>query len=494
MQHGSAQSLDRRLFLAAGGAALLAAPGATWAESETRPSGGAAETRRLSEAIAAFVTGFDLKNVPPVAVERARIAFVDTIGVMLAGSRQPAAEIVCDMVRSEASSPAAAIVGQWLQASPQLAAMANAVAAHDMDYDLTYLIGQMVAPIIPALLPLAESVGATPAETLAAFMVGFEVSSRFGRAGPQLASGGGWHSAGTIGVIGTAAACARLLKLPASAIPDVLGIAVSMAGGVGANYGTMTKALHSGMAARNGVVAALLGASGFTSNPAAIEGRDGFFGNFLRGLDTHLEAFNDLGSSYDLAERGFRLKLYPCGGQTHTAIDSALKLRDTLGVRLADVLAIKVGVTKYGAKRASSNYPVSIENAKFSMPYLVAYSLVHGAPLLPAFTEEALRDDKVRAFARNVSVTVDAEFADVIDEAPSRLVVTFTDRRTQELVRTAASGSPKFPLTKAQIEAKFFACAEQTIERDAAESILATLNTLGEQPSFKEFWPLLRRA
>src|SRR5262249_48245458 len=159
-------------------------------------------------------------------------------------------------------------------------------------------------------------------------------------------------------------------------------IAVSMAGGVGANYGTMTKPMHSGLASRNGILAAQLGGRGYTSNHAAIEGRDGYFGTFVRGLETKPETFDDLGRVSDLAERGFSLKLYPCGGQSHTAIDTALALRETLAPRLADIAGIKVGVTAYGAKRIRSDYPVSAENAKFSAPYLVAYSLIHGAPLL----------------------------------------------------------------------------------------------------------------
>jgi 2-methylcitrate dehydratase PrpD len=372
--------------------------------------------------------------------------------------------------------------------------MANAVAGHTMDFDFSYLIGQMVAPIIPALLPLAESIGATPAETMAAFMVGFEVASRLGRASPEMASVAGWHATSAIGVIGTAAACARLLKVPAARIPDVLGISVSMAGGVGANYGTMTKPLHSGLAARNGILAARLGSRGFTANPAAIEGRDGFFGTFLRGLKVPMEAFEDLGRSSDLAERGFKLKRYPCGGQGHTAIDTALLLRDSLAPRLADVAGIRIGVTKYAAKRVSAKYPTSVEGAKFSAPYVVGYALVHGAPRIAAFTEEALRDDAVKAVAQKVSLTVDPEFADVFDEAPSRTTVTFADGQTIEQARYYASGSSKFPLTPAQIEDKFHDCAAQAIEKPAADNILATLNRLGDQPSFQELWPLLARA
>ena len=315
---------------------------------------------------------------------------------MLAGSRSEPAAIVLELVRAEDAKPAVSIVGQSLRSSPQLAALANGVASHALDFDFTYMQGQLVAPVIPALLPLAESTGATPAETLAAFIVGFEVASRLSRANPNHNGGGAWHATGTIGTIGAAAACARLLKLPAAKIPDVLGISVSMAAGVNANYGTMTKPLHVGQGARNAIVAALLGARGFSANPAAIEGRGGFASTFARGLEWQPDAFDDLGRTSDLAERGFRPKRYPCGGVIHTGIDAALKLREELGPRVADISAIKAGISKYAANRASEQYPTNTEAAKFNLQYVVAYALANGPPTLSAFDEDAINNARVQ--------------------------------------------------------------------------------------------------
>ena len=375
-----------------------------------------------------FIAGFDLKQAPALAVERARTAFIDTVGVMLAGSRSEPAGIVLELVRAEGAKPAVSIVGQSLRSSPQLAALANGVASHALDFDFTYMQGQLVAPIIPALLPLAESTGATPAETLAAFMVGFEVASRLSRANPNHNGGGAWHATGTIGTIGAAAACARLLKLPAAEIADVLGISVSMAAGVNANYGTMTKPLHVGQGARNAILAAQLGGRGFTANPAAIEGRGGFASTFARGLEWQPRAFDDLGRSFDLAERGFRPKRYPCGGVIHTGIDAALTLRDELGPRVADISAIKAGISKYAANRASEQYPTNTEAAKFNLQYVVGYALANGPPTLSAFGEDAIKDARVKALARMVSVAIDPAFADAHEDYPTRLTVTLARR------------------------------------------------------------------
>jgi len=485
----TSQSIDRRTLLGASAAVLLAATQA--ARGEEAPAPG---QKKLSELIADFVVGFDLGAVPPLAIERARLAFTDTMGVMLAGSREKVAQIACDMVKAEGSAPQASVVGQVFRASPQLAALANGVAAHAMDYDFSYIMGQPMVPIIPALLPLAETAGATQKEVMAAFIVGFEVASRLARANTTQSLAGGWHAVGTIGTTAAAVACARLMRVPAAQIVDAVGISASLAGGFSANFGTMTKPLHAGQAARNGMMAAFLAQRGFTASAVALEGNNGYFRAFARGLDVTFAPFHDLGRVWDIAERGFRPKLYPCGGLSHTAIDATLELRDQLLPRMADIDRITASITRYAAARIGDKYPVSIENAKFSMPYVAGYTLVHGAPKLAAFTESAINDAQVRNAAKLVAVAIDPEFADVFAESPSRLIVGFKDGTKVEKLRYYASGTQQFPLTSAQVEGKFMDCAAQAVSRDTADKIFAAMQTLGETPSFDTLWPLVRRA
>src|SRR5579871_6346707 len=377
--------IDRRTLLATSSAALLAASAAARAEDKAAPP--AADSKKLSDLIADFTVNFDPKSAPPLALERTRLAFTDTMGVMLAGSREKVAELAGDMVKAEGAAPAASVVGQSFKTSPQLAALANGVAAHAMDYDFSYIMGQPMVPIIPALLPLAETTGASQSDVIAAYIVGFEVASRMARASPTQSRERGWRAVGTIGTTAAAVACARLMKLPAAQIPDVVGISASLAGGFSSNFGTMTKPLHAGQAARNGLMAALLAQRGFTANPSALEGTNGYFKAFAGGLDVSYAPFHDLGRTYDIVERGFKPKLYPCGGLGHTAIDATLELRPQLLPRIADITGVTASITRYAAQRIGSKYPVSVENAKFSMPYVAAYTLVHGAPFLAAFTE-----------------------------------------------------------------------------------------------------------
>jgi 2-methylcitrate dehydratase PrpD len=483
-------SVDRRLFLGGTATALMAAHRPVLAQqpaAEAKPA-------NLSDAIARFVTGFDLKAAPARAIETARTAFVDTVGVTLAGSRSEPATLIGDMVRAEGAAPAVSVIGQSYKTSPQLAALADGVASHALDFDFTFGQGQLAAPLIPALLPLAESAGATPAEVLAAFIVGFEVIARFTRANPNHNGVGLWHGTSTIGTIGAATACARLLKAPAQTIPDILGISVSLASGVNANYGTMTKPLHAGQAARNAIMAAELGRHGFTANRNAIEGRGGFVQAFARGLTWRPEAFDDLGQRYDLVDMGIRPKRYPCGGVIHTGIDGALMIRDELGARAADIAAIKAGISKYAQSRAGEQYPANTEAAKFNLQYVVAYALAHGAPKLASFDEAAIKDERVRALATMISVALDPEFAEAKDgDYPTRLAVSLKDGTTIEKLVVYASGTPHNPMSPAQMQEKFFDCAAQAISAEAAKKIFAVLSTLGEQNSFGDFWALLRR-
>jgi 2-methylcitrate dehydratase PrpD len=163
---------------------------------------------------------------------------------------------------------------------------------------------------------------------------------------------------------------------------------------------------------------------------------------------------------------------------------------------VADITAIKAGITKYAASRAGTQYPASMEAAKFNLQYVVAYSLAHGAPKLASFEPAAIGDPRVKALAGTMQVSFDPEFADAHGgDYPTRLTVTLKDGRTAEKLVTYASGTAKNPMSAAQLRDKFFDCAAHAgVAHSAAEKIAAILDRLGEQPSISELWPLLRKS
>jgi 2-methylcitrate dehydratase PrpD len=273
-----------------------------------------------------------------------------------------------------------------------------------------------------------------------------------------------------------------------------MGIAGSLGSGFTANFATMTKPLHCGNAARNGVLAATLGKAGYTANPAAFEGRNGYFTAFGRGVDVSVEGFTDLGTRYDLVSGRYRFKPYPCGGLTHTSIEAALDLRKQVGGRLGEIKSIHCGVSRAAGQRASTAWPADIEQAKFSVGYLVPYSLVHGAPKIAAFTEKALQDERVKALQPKLTAAVDPELGRGGDDSPARIRITMNDGQVHEQRKDFSTGSVKLPMSQAQLEEKFFDCAAVVIDKERAAKILAILNAMPARDSFSDFWPLFRQA
>src|SRR5437870_640061 len=224
------------------------------------------ELMNVTGKIAQFVVDTKYEKIPPKAIETAKTAILDCLGVALAGSKEEDAKICAQIARQEGAREEATVIGQKLKTSALHAALANGTAAHALDFDHSFtLMGQPTAPIIPAVFSLGDSLGASGRQIIEAYAAGFEVTGKLAyslRDTPH----DGWHAPSTLGSFGAAAACAKLLRLNSSQIEMALGITASMASGIVGNFGTMTKPLHVGLGARNGVLAARLAQSGFTAN------------------------------------------------------------------------------------------------------------------------------------------------------------------------------------------------------------------------------------
>jgi 2-methylcitrate dehydratase PrpD len=451
-------------------------------------------TPTCSERIAKFVAEFDLDQAPSDLIGIAERGFVDTIGVMLAGSREPAARMAAQLAADEGAAPVTGIVGRGFRTSPQNAALANGTATQALDYDLSFMMGQSSAALIPGLLPLAESTGATPREMIAAFIVGSEVCGALGRSYPLLSSDGGWHGAGVLGTISAAAAYARLTGQPVAGIPDTIGIAASMASAISVNFGTMTKPLHAGLAARNGVAALGLGAQGFTAHPLALEGKNGFFACFAQALDWDTEPFERLGQDFALLDPGIKIKAFACGGLLHCSIQAALSLRERENPDIAKISRIGVGVNPHAFGRAIDRYPWSEDSSRFSLRYLVPYALIHGAPILEAFTEAGYGDAAVRALGEKYEGRVDAEFAGARGSgrsSPGRVTLEMTDGTRLEEVIYEPLGYPSNPLSDEALRNKFESCAAPVIGAARAAELFDYLSNLSGQDSLTDLWPLI---
>jgi 2-methylcitrate dehydratase PrpD len=318
---------------------------------------------------------------------------------------------------------------------------------------------------------------------LAAYLVGFEVTTKLVCSIPDHSVKEGWHSAGTLGALGAAVACAKLLGLEVGAVRTTLGIAASMASGFIWNYGTMTKPLHAGLAARNGVLAATLAGNGFTANPSILEGARGFHESYSRGSPYDLTVIESLGKSFELVERGIGFKAYPCGGLIHSAVDAVLEMNAEHRLAPEMIDNIHVGVTPHTYTKVLGKIPQTTTESKFSMGYILARAVVDGKVTLDTFTEEAIGDASVIRLAEKVRMEVDPELEeDAEGSRPSKVSIRLTDGRTiSGRVDYAKGTAKKWPLTPEELRDKFINCARRGLREKAvfeAASMIERLETL----------------
>jgi 2-methylcitrate dehydratase PrpD len=431
-------------------------------------------TRQVAE----FVVGAAYDRIPPLAIEKAKDAILDAVGVALAGSQDPAGRIAAEFAREEHPGDDAALFGHGQRASATGAAFANGVATHAMDFDASFtMMGQPTAGLMATVFAAAEPLGASGRQLLEAYVAGFEVIAKLAWSMPKGWGEGGWHATATLGSLGCTAAAARLLGLDVEQTRMALGIVSSMAGGVVGNFGTMSKPLHAGQAARNGVVAAKLAQKGYSGNASTLEAPVGFMETFGAGAPFDLSPLDQLGTVYDM-EQGLRYKAYPCGGLAHTAIDAALALRQEHEIAPDAVEHVDAQVTSYTARRIIYGIPETELQAKFSIPYLLARSIYDGPPTIDAFTDEAIAEPAVLALAGRISMEVDPSFDNASGGRPARVTVRLKDGRSLARQVDFPKGNPESPFSPDELRAKFRSCARHALNDKTAAEALDQLDKL----------------
>jgi 2-methylcitrate dehydratase PrpD len=443
--------------------------------------------------IAQFVVSAKYENLPPKAIETAKVAVRDCLGVALAGSKEEDAKICAEIARLEQAKEETTVIGQGFKSSALNAALANGTAAHAMDFDHSFtLMGQPTSPIIPATFALGEALGASGRQIIEAYAAGYEVTAKIVHS-LRDSEHDGWHAPSTVGVFGAAAACAKLLGLNASQVEMALGMSASMAGGIVANFGTMTKPLHAGLGARNGVLAAKLAAGGYTANGKAIESGFGFYKVLHQGTPIDEKPIEELGQSYALLSDGIRIKPYPCGGLTHQVIDSILEFRAKNGLTPEMVERVDVDVVKHTFERIVFKVPQTSIQGKFCMPYLVARALIDGEVSLHAFTDAAVRDRNVLKLAERVQMNLDNNLRKTDPGGrPCRVTVRLKDGKVLTREAQHSRGSSEFPMSEDELRGKFTQCARETLSADAAERALAQIEGLEKVENVRSLTEILR--
>src|SRR5215510_8181203 len=265
----------------------------------------------LTEELARRINALSYDILPAAAVQAAKVGVLDYVGVTLAGCREDTARIPAGVLVRGASNGAALVFGGSDRINPLDAALVNGTASHALDFDdcSNTLGGHPSAPILPALIALADETGASGRELITAYVAGFETECKIGLGVHLYHYTHGWHPTATLGVFGSAAACAKLMKLSEAQTATALAIAASLASGIKANFGTMVKPLHVGHCSRNGLFAALLARDGFTANQGAFEHKQGFF-NVFNGAGNYdaTKILPAWGNPFDMVSPGIAVK------------------------------------------------------------------------------------------------------------------------------------------------------------------------------------------
>ncbi len=439
----------------------------------------------LTANLGAFVSGLTLADVPGEARDVAKTGFADCFGVMIAGAREPVVGLVDRELAAADGRALASLIPSLGRRNVADAALVNGVAAHVLDYDDVTLDGHPSAVLVPAILAQGEVSGSSGADMLAAYAAGYEVWAELLVREPVPLHRKGWHPTAVRGTIAAAAACARLQGLGADTTAVALALAGSMAGGLVANFGTLTKCFQVGRAAQSGVIAARLAKAGLTASPDALEHQSGFLAAFSPGGKPDLaRPFAARNREWHLVRQGLNVKRYPICYATHRAIDAALALAARHHLRPADVDEVRVSTGEMQMLMLRNARPQTAFEAKFSMQFAMASSLVARSVGLAQLTDGFVLRPDVQSLFPRVSIATTPETMDGSAFAPSETVAIVTRggavHASEPIV--FAKGSRQHPLSREELYAKFVDCLGDDLSapaRDGAFEKLMSLERLG---------------
>jgi aconitate decarboxylase len=444
------------------------------------------DTYPATRELARRVVETDAAELPDEVIDVAEQVLLDGVSNMLAGSQEPMS-LVVRQAMADIHGPGGSTVIGHRERLPLLAAVyVNSTFCHSMDFEIMwYPLTHPTSPVLPALLAIAETRPVSGRELLTALALGFEVQGRLRKesvdAGfPHLY---GFHPPGVVGVLGAAAASARLLGLDVDQTAMAIGMACSRAGGVMANTGSMTKAAHSANAARQGLEAALLVERGVTANPGALEGVHGLAEVLYEGRLDLRRMVESFGRPYRMVDPGLSVKRFPSQYPTHWSIQAALELREAAGLAGDEIerVQVTVGSNNESARRG---WPTTGLEGKFSLSYVVACALLDGRVEIPTFRDERLAAPDVQRLKDRIEIVYD-DAIDAMDfsAAQSTVRVETVDGRVLEQTVVRPLGIWDNPLDGAGREEKFRQCAHHAgMPATAQDELLSALRRARDLP------------
>ena len=442
-----------------------------------------------SETIGRFAGELKLADVPAAVVEKAKLVFLDTLGIALASSTMDFGLMAINVARKLGGPKASLLIGTSDRVAAANAVIANGTLAHGLDYDDTLEEAIVHTGCCAGITALAagEEVGATGAAVLEAAIVGTEVLCKVGLVAPGKFHARGFHPTAICSTFGAAAAAGKLYGLNLNQWVDAFGLCGSQSSGI-IEYladGTWTKRIHPGWSAHGGVIATLLAKEGFRGPAKVLEGTHGFFSAFGGKNDYDFEKILELGQRWEIPRLTF--KSYPCGSISHPYMDCALRIKQKHSPHPDQIKEVICRTAEGPVHRlweplANKQKPVSSYGAKFSLPYSIAVMLIRGRAGLEEFSESAIRDHELLALAAKVRYEIDPTI-DYPRHFEGHVQLKMKDGSVFTEDQLHPRGGYEDPLPPEEIEAKFHANARLALAEHDVEEIIRLVQQLEALPS-----------
>jgi 2-methylcitrate dehydratase PrpD len=435
----------------------------------------------ITEMLAKFVVNHPSRGWDDNVEREAHRTFANWVGCAIGPSGHETVQAALAAVNELTPAPQASLLGRTEKVDMANAAMLNGISSHTFDFDDTHLktIIHPAGPVASAVLALGEHIGATGRAMLDALVLGIEVSCRVGNAVYPNHYDRGWHITGSTGMLGSAAACSRLLGLDAQRTQMALGIAASQPIGLREQFGTMTKPFHPGGAAKAGLMAALMAKHGYTASKRALEAPRGLMQVFSDKTDWS-EITERLGETWEIALNTY--KPFACGIVIHPSIDGCVQLRNQHDLKPEQIKKVTLKVHSLVLELTGKKTPADGLQAKFSVYHSCAAGLIFGRAGEHEYADEIVNRPDVVALRSKVEAIVD----DSIDEASADLTIETTDGRTLHVFVEHAIGSVERPMSDEQLKAKFVDQSAPVIGQQKAEQAFAVAMRLADCADAKE--------
>ena len=443
------------------------------------------EAKEITARLADFIESTEMSDIPGPVIQTAKLLVSDFLGVATAGSVEPSARIIQEVISEQGRNGKATVIGTDLGSHPTWSSLANGISGHTVDYDDVSqpMYGHPTTAVLPAALALGELLDISGSELLKAYIIGLEVAVKLSYGMNPAHYEHGWHSTCTLGSLGSTAAASKLLGLKGHQLRTALALGASQAGGLQQNFGTMIKSFHAGRAAQNGVLAAILAQRGWTGDQNILESPLGFFHIFCgEGRFDGQKCVDMLGSPFDIEQPGIILKKFPSCAFSHPALDAALIIARDPQYESAATERVEGHIHALADQILIHRNPQTGLGAKFSLEACIALALVDGEVSTKSFTDDRVSSNAVQQMMARVKRKI-APGAQTGPEAfgPATVKVFLKDGRKLEARVEKARGNPENPMSQQEVQDKYLDCCSGILtERsiDKSLSVLANLDNL----------------